>query len=58
MKQYTNYIERSWVLLKIDFEKTYDKVNWPFLQQICKMKSFDPKWCEWIKNLCNEVVWE
>jgi hypothetical protein len=46
------------VIFKIDFEKTNDKVKWPFLQQVCKMKSFDPKWCEWVKNLCKEVVWE
>ena len=36
------------VLLKIDFEKAYDKVNWSFLQQALRMKDFDPKWCEWV----------
>jgi hypothetical protein len=36
------------VLLKIDFEKAYDKVNWSFLQQAMSMKSFHPKWCQWI----------
>jgi hypothetical protein len=38
------------VLFKIDFKKTYDKVKWPFLQQVLRMKGFDPKWCEWIKQ--------
>jgi hypothetical protein len=38
------------VLLKIDFEKAYDKVKWSFLQQTLRMKGFDPTWCEWIKN--------
>ena len=38
------------VLLKIDFEKAYDKVQWPFLQQVLRMKGFDPKWCEWIEQ--------
>ena len=33
------------VLLKLDFEKAYDKVNWHFLQQVMHMKGFDPKWC-------------
>ena len=28
-------------LLKIDFEKAYDKVKWPFLQQVLHMKDFD-----------------
>jgi hypothetical protein len=31
------------VLLKIDFQKAYDKVNWSFLQQAMRMKGFDPK---------------
>jgi hypothetical protein len=38
------------VLLKIDFEKAYDNVNWSFLQQALRMKGFDPKWCKWIKG--------
>ena len=28
------------VILKIDFEKAYDKVKWSFLQQTLKMKGF------------------
>jgi hypothetical protein len=38
------------ILLKIDFEKAYDKVNWDFLQQALRMKGFDPKWCHWIQD--------
>ena len=38
------------VLFKIDFEKAYDKVKWPFLQQVLRMKGFDPLFCEWIKQ--------
>ena len=38
------------VLLKIDFEKAYDKVNWGFLQQVMRMKRFDPIWCHWINQ--------
>jgi hypothetical protein len=26
------------VLFKIDFEKAYDKVKWPFLQQVLRIK--------------------
>jgi hypothetical protein len=37
------------VLLKIDFEKAYDKVRWDFLQTALKMKGFDTKWCRWIQ---------
>jgi hypothetical protein len=38
------------VLLKLDFKKAYDKVKWSFLQQTLRIKGFDPKWCDWIKN--------
>jgi hypothetical protein len=32
------------VILKIDFEKAYDKVNWSFLQQTLRMKGFAEEW--------------
>jgi hypothetical protein len=38
------------VLFKIDFEKTYDKVKWPFLQQVLRMKGFDKIWCDHIRS--------
>ena len=34
----------SGVILKIDFEKAYDKVKWLFLLQTLRMKGFSPKW--------------
>jgi hypothetical protein len=40
------------VILKIDFEKAYDKVNRNFLQQTLRMKGFDPIWCDWVKFFC------
>jgi hypothetical protein len=36
--------KKSEVILKIDFEKAYDKVKWPFVLQILHMKSFSSKW--------------
>ena len=38
------------LILKIDFEKAYDKVNWNFLLQSLRMKGFSSKWIEWIKS--------
>ena len=32
------------VILKIDFEKAYDKVKWSFLQQTLRMKGFSDEW--------------
>jgi hypothetical protein len=38
------------VILKIDFEKAYDKVKWSFLQQTLRMKGFSPEWRALINN--------
>lgn len=38
------------VVLKIDFEKAYDKVKWSFLFQALCMKGFSPKWVSWVKS--------
>jgi hypothetical protein len=35
------------IIIKLDFEKAYDKVNWEFLQQTLRMKAFSEKWCTW-----------
>ena len=49
-----DFIERKCmndVFCKIDFEKAYDKVKWPFVQQALRMEGFDSKWCDRITNL-------
>ena len=38
------------VILKIDFEKSYDKVKWSFLQQTLRMKGFSVEWRALIHN--------
>jgi len=38
------------VILKLDFEKAYDKVKWSFLFKCFEARGFCPKWCEWIKK--------
>ena len=38
----------SGIIFKIDFEKAYDKVKWPFLLQTLRMKGFSAKWISWI----------
>jgi hypothetical protein len=30
------------ILLKIDFEKAYNRVNWEFLSEVLRGKGFDP----------------
>jgi len=39
------------VILKLDFEKAYDKLKWPFIQQVLRMKGFSPVLCEWISKV-------
>jgi len=39
------------VILKIDFEKAYDKINWNLLFTCLEKRGFDKKWCEWIKKV-------
>ena len=39
------------VILKLDFEKAYDKLKWPFVQQVLRMKGFSPSRCEWISKV-------
>lgn len=38
------------VILKIDFEKAYDPVNWDFLFSMARNFGFDEKWLCWIKE--------
>lgn len=35
-------------LLKIDFEKAYDNVNWGFLISMLEQMNFPPRWCMWV----------
>jgi hypothetical protein len=30
------------VILRLDFEKAYDKLKWPFIQQVLRLKGFSP----------------
>jgi hypothetical protein len=38
----------SGILLKIDFEKVYDKVNWEFMKEVLVLKGFPGRWCDWV----------
>lgn len=38
-------------LLKIDFERVFDRVNWSFLLDLLQARSFSPRWNSWIRTL-------
>jgi hypothetical protein len=42
--------KQSRVILKLDFEKAYDKINWTFVQQTLHMKGFSSTWCKWVAS--------
>jgi len=43
--------KKNGVILKLDFKKAYDKVNWAFVQQTLRMKGFSPVWYKWIEEV-------
>ena len=47
-----SYVEKmNGIILKLYFEKAYNKVKLSFLQQAMCMKGFSPKWYAWIQTL-------
>jgi hypothetical protein len=45
----TRIKKKDGLIIKLDFEKAYDKLNWDFLFECLKQRGFGDKWCEWIK---------
>jgi hypothetical protein len=43
--------KRATVILKLDFEKAFDKVEHEFILQVLQPKGFGPKWCHWIQQI-------
>lgn len=45
----------SGFILKLDYEKAYDKVDWLFLEEILAHKSFESRWRMWIKGCLSSM---
>lgn len=39
------------IILKLDFEKAYDKVKWKFLFECLATRGFYTQWCQWIEQV-------
>lgn len=42
---------RQGIILKLDFEKAYDKVQWGFMMEVLEKKNFPVKWIGWMKQV-------
>jgi hypothetical protein len=47
----TRIKKKDGLILKLDFEKAYNKMNWDFLFECLKQRRFGAKWCNWIKTV-------
>src|SRR3954465_14941296 len=41
--------KRSCVVLKVDFEKAYDRLSWNFVRYIFKRMGFGSRWLRWME---------
>lgn len=49
--------KQSGIVIKLDFEKAYDKVSWRFLEEVLRNKGFSEMWIEWMmKVVCGGRV--
>ena len=47
----TFHSDNSGLVLKLDYEKAFDKVNLDFLIEILEKRNFNPLWVTWIKQV-------
>jgi retron-type reverse transcriptase len=48
--------KREMVILKLDFEKAFDKVEHSFILQVLHHKGFGAKWCLWIAQILSSAT--
>ena len=48
---YTHIRKKVGIVIKLDIEKAYDKVNWEFLLKCLENKGFGSTWCGWMRKI-------
>jgi Reverse transcriptase (RNA-dependent DNA polymerase) len=48
---YAQLYKQKEIILKVDFEKAYDRVSWPFLKELLLSRGFGLKLKAWIDNM-------
>ena len=56
LMHHTHVKKQVGVVLKLDFEKVYDKVNRDFLLECHRIRGFSDKWCSWTKMILGRFV--
>jgi len=44
----------SGVVLKLDYEKAYDRVSWSFLEEMLISRGFGEKWVKWVMKIAQK----
>ena len=42
------------IILKLDYEKAYDRVRWEFLEDMMSSRGFGEKWIRWIRKIVRD----
>ncbi len=51
LSHYLSSTKQRAALLKIDFERAFDHINWAFLLELLEARGFGDRWINWVTNL-------
>jgi Reverse transcriptase (RNA-dependent DNA polymerase) len=51
---YAKHHKQKRIVLKVDFEKAYDKVSWDFIEEFLLSRGFGLRWTQWVMALLKD----